>query len=1067
MAIPVALQNFKAAGIYRLVYDKSTVLNEDTNVLRLIVGYSEKGAFNTPVYVTSVSEFKEIFGGISKKLEKRGCYFHRTAIQALQNYPCLVLNLKKFDGETVEGLTISTDAESDTNLIDKINYYVEDIYDTTRFWTLEADKLSTSNVLKNGNVRKNYLNTTRYINIANTSSNENTSTIFIRKANGSKVSGYDITVSDWYTDTDEIPDFLANKLQSEISDYFAEVYVFKGEFSVAQIQATESLQTYFDVVNGELQLKPYVLNAYGEAVDTLDELYNCDVANGIAHYVGSLIPYFETKMGAYMALDILFNSDVDIHHLMMSFNTDLLYEDDPINIDLSLSNNNTKIKEIISGGFTTTNCLGNLNSPINMARVSLKYNDKIEDLSFVTNETIENAVYDASISYFNPLTINKTTGGDPDVMKMTPIVYLNTDYISPIAKNGYMYLDESCYIPIATYDRRFEIYTDCSSNYKLCDASYYNWTASYIKSGDSHYLSYVGITNPSLMPVCYHGGLTTISPSLSPFYTYSYTYTDKSDSKKSYVSYELTASFANISHNEIINKGNCVNKNDCIISGTQYIALTDKNSYNICYYMNSSEETIVAYYKDYSSVNDVKRPLSYNGLKGVNYHYIPKETAPYYNTATSIKFDKDESTKYSYTTFDDYFINLVNVGDVFVGNDKEFSNVVEKDGNVVYFSCEPFVDKIYDGTTNLGVFLYKMGTSFNKEIGVMKPYALHGYEYKNGKPASTSMSDKLKWQKLQLSALTEYKGIRTALLNKAEVDYRYIVDSWESFVDNELKSTLSLLAKDKESALLIANFPSVKTFMKCDYNNYTNSNGLFDVQYIVDGYNSHKAHSYKFSLPSETNGASFAAFYTPLRFSDGSVDSIYPSAGLVSNLFIEKYYSRFPYDIVAGPNYGIINATNLVGPDYNYSKDELNIIEPFGVNCMVYRPSFGTFINANQTAKQSPKTALSSVNVRELVIYIQDEIENILQSYQWEFNNATVRQKIKDRADLVCETAMKNGGIYAYRNVMDESNNTDEIIDNEMSIIDTHIEPGRGMGKMVQRLTLYRTGKMTATIDGE
>ena len=134
---------------------------------------------------------------------------------------------------------------------------------------------------------------------------------------------------------------------------------------------------------------------------------------------------------------------------------------------------------------------------------------------------------------------------------------------------------------------------------------------------------------------------------------------------------------------------------------------------------------------------------------------------------------------------------------------------------------------------------------------------------------------------------------------------------------------------------------------------------------------------------------------------------------------------------------------------------------------MVYRPSFGTFINANQTAKQSPKSSLSSVNVRELVIYIQDEIEKILQSYQWEFNNSPVRQKIKDRADLVCETAMKNGGIYAYKNVMDESNNTSEIIDNEMAIIDTHIEPGRGMGKMVQRLTLYRTGKMTATIDGD
>ena len=47
---------------------------------------------------------------------------------------------------------------------------------------------------------------------------------------------------------------------------------------------------------------------------------------------------------------------------------------------------------------------------------------------------------------------------------------------------------------------------------------------------------------------------------------------------------------------------------------------------------------------------------------------------------------------------------------------------------------------------------------------------------------------------------------------------------------------------------------------------------------------------------------------------------------------------------------------------------------------------------------------------------------------------------------------------------MDESNNTSEIIDNEMAVISTHIEPGRGMGKMVQELTLYRTGQMRSAI---
>ena len=95
MAIPVHLQQFKAAGIYRVVFDKSTVLGVDSEILRLVVGYSEVGPFNIPTYVTSPSDFKAIYGDISKKLEKRGVYFHRLAMQALTQGPILALNLKK------------------------------------------------------------------------------------------------------------------------------------------------------------------------------------------------------------------------------------------------------------------------------------------------------------------------------------------------------------------------------------------------------------------------------------------------------------------------------------------------------------------------------------------------------------------------------------------------------------------------------------------------------------------------------------------------------------------------------------------------------------------------------------------------------------------------------------------------------------------------------------------------------------------------------------------------------------------------------------------------------------
>ena len=346
----------------------------------------------------------------------------------------------------------------------------------------------------------------------------------------------------------------------------------------------------------------------------------------------------------------------------------------------------------------------------------------------------------------------------------------------------------------------------------------------------------------------------------------------------------------------------------------------------------------------------------------------------------------------------------------------------------------------------------------------MVPHYLEGYTYKNDRPNGTDMWSKLQWQRQILSALSDYSGLRKGLLNKANIDYRYVIDTFESFPQSELKAELSLLCKEKESAFCIGNLPSIRTFVKCPYTSFTDDKNVFNSKYVVEGRNRKKPANEVFSLPTEVNGASFVGFYTPLKFSDGYVDTIVPSAGLVSNLFIQKYMSRQPYYIVAGPNYGHISATGLVGPDYKFSREELYDLEPFGFNCMIYRPSFGTFINANQTAKQTPLSALSRINVRELVIYLQDEIEKVLQSYQWEFNNQTTRNAILDKANQVCALIKANGGIQTYLNIMDESNNTPEIIDNEMAVLSTHIEPGFGCGKMIHELTLYRTGQMSSFI---
>ena len=96
MAIANYLKEIKAAGIYRFVFDKSQLPAQEQESLRLVVGYSEKGPFNTPVFIETASDFKKIYGDVSKKLERYGCFFHRSALQALEAGPIFALNVKNF-----------------------------------------------------------------------------------------------------------------------------------------------------------------------------------------------------------------------------------------------------------------------------------------------------------------------------------------------------------------------------------------------------------------------------------------------------------------------------------------------------------------------------------------------------------------------------------------------------------------------------------------------------------------------------------------------------------------------------------------------------------------------------------------------------------------------------------------------------------------------------------------------------------------------------------------------------------------------------------------------------------
>ena len=931
MSLPNYLAKIKSSGIYRFVWDKSEIAGVDAEILRLVVGYSDKGPFNTPVYVKSEAEFKSIFGDISKKLEKRGAYFHRMALQCLAKGPILALNLKKFKNEQVAGAAFDVIGEE----IKPIEINVENVYDITRFW-----KLSPEDAHK-ALCEKQLTNKPNYISFVATDSKDASCSIIMR---GYHPTGYDVTVANWYAaQGEEIPEYFKNYPDMLISDFFAEVYVFRGKFTAA-LCAAEPLNRYFDIdKNGNPVLKEYVVNAFGEKVDTLPLLAAESASNLVNSYSGCLLPFFKGNNGSYISLDLLFNADNHLHKMMMNLDSDLLYNGTLAPTDIATTgwNNNDTI------------ILGTT-----VKKTEIKYG--VENTKPVLDDS-DNIV----VAFENQL----------------------TDAESPVGA------EPTCFEP------NFVSYTTTPKNIDVKNiAGYLYFVKESITGEDSKtYSKLVAVDDGA---------------------AYEWLYLRDEDGKL----------FANIGDVETINLN--------VVADTHAYKFTKSDNPEFYgYYCDTDESYAMIYKKGKCTRNSV--PV---------------------NGYTTEQLHADVNLKFDFST-----IGLT-VGDRVLYNAE------------IYTIAEIYTDHLvaYDSSGE-SVETVEIKSDFklcNSSCGInnngLYPVYFEGYTLDTdlAKPGLDMLS-KLKWQKKILSALSDidgYPGLRLALTNRTDIDYRYIVDTFEAFVDTEVHKELALICKEKDNALGFLNFPAAKTFRDCPYTSFTDQNNRFQVKYIAEGGNRQKNPGRLFTLVSEDNGASFVSYNTPLTFTDGTVKTNVPSAAMVSNNFMEKYLSRQPYYIVAGPTYGRMIANGLVGPDFNYSRADLDILEPMGVNAMVYVPRLGTYINSNQTAKQNPKTALSSINVRELVIYLQDEIEKLMQDYQWEFNTPGLRELIKAKADVICERVKNNGGIYDFLNVCDKSNNTDDVIDNEMFVLSTSIEPGRGAGKMVQELTLYKTGGMQSII---
>lgn len=189
-----------------------------------------------------------------------------------------------------------------------------------------------------------------------------------------------------------------------------------------------------------------------------------------------------------------------------------------------------------------------------------------------------------------------------------------------------------------------------------------------------------------------------------------------------------------------------------------------------------------------------------------------------------------------------------------------------------------------------------------------------------------------------------------------------------------------------------------------------------------------------------------------------------PLNGDIAGLCVRTDETRDPWFSPAGYNRGAIK--NIIKLAWNPNKTERDQLYKNRVNPVVSQPGQGTILFGDKTALNRA-SAFDRINVRRLFIVLEKAISRASQSTLFEFNDEFTRAQFKNLVEPFLRDVQGRRGIYDFRVVCDETNNTSEIIDRNEFVGDIYIKPARAINFIQLNFVAVRTGVEFEEIIGQ
>jgi phage tail sheath protein FI len=190
-----------------------------------------------------------------------------------------------------------------------------------------------------------------------------------------------------------------------------------------------------------------------------------------------------------------------------------------------------------------------------------------------------------------------------------------------------------------------------------------------------------------------------------------------------------------------------------------------------------------------------------------------------------------------------------------------------------------------------------------------------------------------------------------------------------------------------------------------------------------------------------SRNTSYAASYWPwvqVLDPDSGQQVWVPASTVLGGVYAFNDSVAEPWFAPAGINRGGLG--QVIRAERKLAQSDRDTLYSGKVNPIATFPGQGTVVYGQKTL-QTKASALDRVNVRRLLISLKSYISQVANNLVFEENSVATRNSFLAQVNPYLESVQQRQGLYAFKVVMDESNNTADVVDRNEMVGQIYIQP--------------------------